>query len=361
MSRRRYRGSVIGRYVKPTSTTASGVYDLDTEIINTGLARWPSAPAGLYQTPLRAIFGFGINSTPTALAVTNLVSTTGVVAADVTLGAGYQARGYAAAAGYGLDKAVFHGGAPTGNGGYNNVNLVNNTGTMSADEVTLPPSPNYKTQAGGATFGLNKAIFTFGYYNPSGTGQSQKNCMIYSDTGVWSNDYNTTVAGFHSQGRATGYGNDLAVAISDTTRSAATGGTSTGITAFNYISNTGLVSAETNAASTSVLYATGFATRYGVGTALLLYVNSSTATDNTYAYITNTGTVGSDTQITLGRITGGSTTYAGGNAIMFGCLATSISTARSLYVSNTGTIGTDSTVAGLTGRGGTCGAGYSLA
>ena len=224
MSRRRYRGSVIGTYVKPTTTTASGVYDLDTAIINSGLARWPAAVAGSYRTPLRAIFGFGINSTPTSLAVTNLISTAGVVAADVTLGVGYQARGYAAAAGYGLDKAVFQGGSPTGNGGYNNVNLVSNTGTMSADEATLPPTPNYKTQHGGATFGFDKAIFTFGFYNPSGTGIYRKNCMIYSDAGVWSNDYSTTVAGYHSQGRATGYGNDLVVAISGSTYSTSSGG-----------------------------------------------------------------------------------------------------------------------------------------
>ena len=78
----------------------------------------------------RAIFGYGYNSAPAGpISLTNLVSNTGVVSANIT-GVGTARQGLKAA-GYGTDKAIF---------GYGNTgsevsmtNLVSNTGVVSAD------------------------------------------------------------------------------------------------------------------------------------------------------------------------------------------------------------------------------------
>ena len=75
----------------------------------------------------KAIFGYG--NTGSVASMTNLVSNTGVVSADTT-GVG-TARGYLAAAGYGIDKAIFGYGS---NGlSVSMTNLVSNTGVVSTD------------------------------------------------------------------------------------------------------------------------------------------------------------------------------------------------------------------------------------
>ena len=75
----------------------------------------------------KAIFGYGLTGTYSSL--TNLVSNTGVVAADVTgVGTGRYAL---AAAGYGTDKAIFGYGF---DGAFASMtNLVSNTGVVAAD------------------------------------------------------------------------------------------------------------------------------------------------------------------------------------------------------------------------------------
>ena len=75
----------------------------------------------------KAIFGFGIIGSVTG--VTNLVSSSGVVATDVA--AVGTARQRLAAASYGEDKALF---AFGNTGSYVNTrNLVNNSGVVAAD------------------------------------------------------------------------------------------------------------------------------------------------------------------------------------------------------------------------------------
>ena len=87
----------------------------------------------------KAIFGYG--SISGAVSMTNLVSNTGVVAADVT-GVG-TARYNPAAAGYGADKAIFGYGA---NPNVSLTNLVSNTGVVSAD-VTGVGTARYRLAA----------------------------------------------------------------------------------------------------------------------------------------------------------------------------------------------------------------------
>lgn len=79
----------------------------------------------------KAIFGYGTAGPVSggAQSITNLVSSTGVVATD-TAGVG-TARQYLAAAGYGGDKAIFgHGWDGTH---YSMTNLVSNTGVVATD------------------------------------------------------------------------------------------------------------------------------------------------------------------------------------------------------------------------------------
>ena len=77
----------------------------------------------------KAIFGYGYSSAHVSM--TNLVSNTGVVSADVT-GVG-TARRLLAAAGYGTDKAIFGYGNASGDIRTSVTNLVSNTGVVSAN------------------------------------------------------------------------------------------------------------------------------------------------------------------------------------------------------------------------------------
>ena len=79
----------------------------------------------------RAIFGYG--NTGSVSSLTNLVSSTGVVATD-TAGVG-TARDALAAAGYGTDKAIFGYGTNTGGsaGTVSMTNLVSNSGVVATD------------------------------------------------------------------------------------------------------------------------------------------------------------------------------------------------------------------------------------
>jgi secreted protein with Ig-like and vWFA domain len=76
-----------------------------------------------------AIFGYGYNGSE-YVSITNLISNTGVVSADVA-GVGTTRYGLAAA-GYGGDKAIF-GYGYSNSGPISMTNLVSNTGVVSAD------------------------------------------------------------------------------------------------------------------------------------------------------------------------------------------------------------------------------------
>ena len=81
-------------------------------------------------TGIRAIFGYGQNSSYTAVSLTNLVSDTGVVASDVS-GVG-TSRLALAASSYSSDKAIFGYGFD-GSAFVSMTNLVNNTGVVASD------------------------------------------------------------------------------------------------------------------------------------------------------------------------------------------------------------------------------------
>ena len=188
-------------------------------------------PAGI-----RAIFGYG--NPGTATAITNLVSTTGIVATDTT-GVG-TARYGLAAAGYGTDKAIFGYGyaSPSAR---SITNLVSNTGVVASDTTGVGTARNGLAAAG---YGTDKAIFGYGVtYSPGFTPYSITN--LVSNTGVVAND-TTGVGTARGTLAATGYGTDKAIFGYGTT------GTVTAIT--NLVSNTGVVATDTAGVGTARLY-----------------------------------------------------------------------------------------------------------
>ena len=92
-------------------------------------------PTSVYEYVLvatqRAIFGYGSTGGSSVLSITNLVSTTGVVATNTT-GVG-TARWKLAAAAYGVDKAIFGYGTDTNYSQLSITNLVSNTGVVAND------------------------------------------------------------------------------------------------------------------------------------------------------------------------------------------------------------------------------------
>ena len=133
----------------------------------------------------RAIFGFGLTnpSSPAGLrSVTNLVSSSGVVASD-TPGVG-TARNNVAAAGYGGDKAIFGFGVTSPSAAVLSMsNLVSNTGVVSTD---TPGVGTARIQLAAAGYGGDKGIFGFGNA-PTPIGRVSITNLV-SNTGVVASD-----------------------------------------------------------------------------------------------------------------------------------------------------------------------------
>ena len=104
------------------------------------------------------IFGYG--SGPTA--VTNLVSALGVVSSDVS-GVG-TARDALSATEFGGDKGIF-GWGYTPHTNLSMSNILSNTGVVAAD-VAYPGSSNARMRAGVA-YGGDKGMYGYGYGNPN--------------------------------------------------------------------------------------------------------------------------------------------------------------------------------------------------
>ena len=127
-----------------------------TDTTGVGTARQGLAAAG-YGTD-KAIFGFG--ETSGVVAMTNLVSNTGVVAND-TAAVSVVPRQYLSAAAYGTDKAIFAYGAYNSAGTSTTAytNLVSNTGVIAADTYN---GGQERMRSFGAGYGGDKAIFAYG-------------------------------------------------------------------------------------------------------------------------------------------------------------------------------------------------------
>jgi hypothetical protein len=261
----------------------------------------------------RAIFGFGITSAAYTN-ITNLVSSTGVVASD-TPGVG-TARAQLAAAGYGGNKAIFGFGFPS----TNITNLVSSTGVVATDTPGVGTARNALAAAG---YGGDKAIFGFGF------GAAYTNITnLVSSTGVVATD-TPGVGTARSSLAAAGYGGDKAIF------GFGVGATPTNIT--NLVSNTGVVASDTPSVGTkSGLAAAG----YGGDKAIFGFGGSAITN-----LVSNTGVVASDTpSVGTARSEAAAAGYGGDKAIFgFGFLASGTPVAARFtnitnLVSNTGVV-----------------------
>jgi hypothetical protein len=212
--------------VRTLAQVASGVIVMPTDFYGKSNAPVPTQ---------KAIFGFG-NPVPVAVtSITNLVSSTGVVASD-TPGVG-TARVRLAAATYGVDKAIFGYGSATPLGPTSVTNLVSNTGVVSSNTPGVGANKQYLAATG---YGNDKAMFGFG----DSTGETNSVNLV-SNTGVVASDtpgigtarYGLAAAGYGGDGKAIfGYGVQ---------------GADVRLSMTNLVSNTGVVATDTPGVGTA--------------------------------------------------------------------------------------------------------------
>ena len=124
-----------------------------------------------------AIVGYG--SAPARSAITNLISSVGVVVADQAATTG-SARNAPAACSFGEDKGLFGYGQTTG-GKTAITNIVSNTGVVASDVSGVGSA---RSDLGACEYGQDKGIFGFGHDTSSTTGVTN----LISNQGVAATD-----------------------------------------------------------------------------------------------------------------------------------------------------------------------------
>ena len=302
----------------------------------------------------KAIFGFGKISTETYTNITNLVSSSGVVATDTT-GVG-TARDGLAAASYGGDKALFGFGRYVSNSKTNATNLVSNTGVVASDTTGVGTA---RQNLAAASYDGDKAIFGFGiaasntYTNITNL-VSNAGVVSTDQTGVGTTRYELAAAGYGGDKAIFGYGYRVSNTEPDHTASTS-----------NLVSNTGVVASDTSIAGTH-RYSTA-AAGYGGDKAIFGfgYTYSGGGWLNATNLVSNTGVVASDTTgVGTARSQLAAASYGGDKAIFgfgyqgVGSYYNDIYNNETNLVSNTGVVSLDTTGVG-TGRHHPAAAGYS--
>jgi len=244
-----------------------------TDVTGVGTTRKGLAAAGYGGD--KAIFGYGDDNS-SDVSVTNLVSSAGVVATDTT-GVG-TARESIAAAGYGTDKAIF--GYGESGSIYSLTNLVSNAGVVATD-TTGVGTARYALAAAG--YGTDKAIFGYGY----ASGKSSLTNLV-SNTGVVATD-TTGVGTTRFQLAAAGYGSDKAIFYGGYLGSDVVTNLS------NLVSNTGVVASDTTGVGDARTFLAGAS--YGADKAIFGYGNSVTDPTTPTAVtnlVSNSGVIATD-------------------------------------------------------------------
>ena len=256
--------------------SSSGV--VATNITGVGTAREGLAAAGFGGD--KAIFGFGYDTN-----ITNLVSNTGVVASDTT-GVG-TTRFYLAATGYGGDKAIFGFGS-TDSANTNVTNLVSNAGVVSTDTTGVGTSRKGPAAAGYGSTG--QAIFGFGMIS-YGSVSPQNVTNLVSNTGVVASD-TTGVGTARGDLAAAGFGGDKAI-FGFGAYPNPSNGNEVQVSTTNLVSNTGVVASDTTGVGTGRynLAAAGF----GGDKAIFGFGQTDSGSTSVTNLVSNTGVVASDT------------------------------------------------------------------
>ena len=182
--------------VYSVTTLVSNVGNIAGDTTGVGTARLYLTATG-YGTTGQAMFGYGSDVAGTTVySLTNLVSNTGVVAADTT-GVG-TSRGGAAATRYGSTGQAMFGYGNNASFVYQSVtNLVSNTGVVATNTTGVGTA---RASLAASVYGGDKAIFGYG---DNGSNLSMTN--LVSNTGVVATD--TTGVGTARYGlAAAGYG-----------------------------------------------------------------------------------------------------------------------------------------------------------
>ena len=270
------------------------------------------------------IFGFGYVSD--SVSMTNIVSTAGVIATDVS-GVGTARYGLGACE-YGGDKGIFSFGEPS------KTNLVSNAGVVATD-VTQVGSARYGISA--CSYGEDKGIFGFG--RTPGTNWDETN--LVSSIGVVGTDVTGVGTDRHYQA-ATEYGGDKGIFGYGTT------GTVTAIT--NLVSNSGVVATDTSGVGSARKYLA--ACRYGTETSIFAYGDTAPG-DGSYVSLSNkvssSGVVATDvTGVGTARQQLEACEYGDKGIFAYGY--TGSNSSLSNLVSNAGVIATDVTAVGTARR-----------
>jgi len=285
----------------------------------------------------KALFGYGTNGSLVSL--TNLVNSSGVVAADVT-GVG-TARRLLAAASYGGDKAIFGYGYTGSNVSLSN--LVSNVGVVATDTTGVG---TVRRTLAATSYGGDKSIFGYGY-----TGSYVSLTNLVSNSGVVASDV-TGVGTDRFALAAVGYGGDKGVfAYGD--------GGSGEVSISNLVSNSGVVATDTTGVGT--VRSTLAAASYGGDKAIFGYGEIYSGSSTYYSItnkVSNSGVVASDTTGVGTARSGLAATGYGGDKAIFGYGNTGSYLSMTNLVSNSGVVASDVTGVG-TSRNALAAAGYS--
>ena len=209
-------------------TPASTYYNIYNTLNNAGViainATQASATTRHYAAGSRyggdkGIAAFGLASSPTLyLNKSNLISNTGVLAADTPTSTG-QFRGGCAGATYGSSGQALIGYGTGPAGYYRDWNYITNTGVVEANAPSVF-GDQYQAYVSAAEYGSDKVIFAYGISdNPSLNTYSNEKTLV-SNTGVLnpylvgggSRRYQTAGAGYGGDKAIFAYGSNLSIA-----------------------------------------------------------------------------------------------------------------------------------------------------
>ena len=295
------------------------------------------ADAPVAPVTQKAIMIFGSDDNgATATGVSNLISSSGVVASDTSAVA--TAKLMMMAATYGFDKAVYafgDNGSSAGSANNNTRNLVSNVGVVASDA-----SGAGTARSGGAAteYGTSgQAVMAFGYITSGNSGTSVSN--LVSSSGVVASDTTGvgTVRYYVAAGR---YGVGLGIFGFG---NIASNGNRTAIT--NKVSSSGVIAADTSGVGTAG-FSRSFA-EYGDGLGMFIYGNGEGLGYSNYTNrVSNTGVVASNGQAAgTGRMDGSASSYGGDKGIAgFGYNGSALGVTN--LISNTGVVASDTSAVG---------------
>jgi len=229
---------------------------------------------------------------------------------------------------------------------YNSYHLLSNTGVVGSNVSASVLALNGQT---GLTYGLDKAIFGWGFAGSTGTYPNtvwnNHKSVLVSNTGVVGSDTTISTDSYRGEAQGFSYGGDKGIVIGGEGQDFANSASKTSsANRKNLISNTGIVASET-ACSGSKRYS-GAGGEYGGDKGIQAYGvgNASSVGITSSNKVSNIGVVSSDiTGVGTGRIYTSYVRYGGDKGLISGGIVVSSWSELQAHnlVSNTGVVATD--------------------